>query len=141
MTELAKNNVLGVLSLRQLPAGLVLTPENAVYTGRRMPQYWGRPGVPGWIVEAVHRGSPYGNPFRSADAGQGALEAVRRFGDYMQSHPDLVSRAQRELGGKWLLCWCVPGPCHGNVLSAIVAGVEPWARPAPGVLERGDHGL
>lgn len=79
-------------------------PEGAVYIGRKAP------GLPE---------SPYANPWTVRHAGEQALPLYER---HLESHPELVERARRELAGKDLSCWCKlpadgePDLCHGAIL-------------------------
>ncbi|MFK8851184.1 DUF4326 domain-containing protein [Streptomyces sp. Ac-502] len=104
--------------------------EGAVYVGRGT--RWGNPYVvvqtrtgTGWAVHwAGHRGQtpPHGlktevpaNHQRDAHALAVELHAVWFF-----SQPELVDRAQRELAGRDLMCWCHESlPCHADVLLRI----------------------
>ena len=72
-------------------------PAGAVYVGR--PTKWGNPFIVG-----VH-------------GKQG--ECVELFARDIESRPELVEAAKRELRGKHLVCWCAPRACHADVLLAI----------------------
>ena len=74
-------------------------------------------GVP---ADAVYVGRPtkWGNPYIVGKHGaQG--ECVDLFARHIESRPDLVAAAKRELRGKNLVCWCAPKRCHADVLLAI----------------------
>jgi hypothetical protein len=62
----------------------------------------------------------WGNPF-SVDR-YGRAGAMRRYFEWLESQPDLVERARRDLAGKVLACWCKPKQCHGDVLAGIANG-------------------
>jgi hypothetical protein len=74
--------------------------------GWRMPEgavYVGRPG-------------PWGNPFR-AEPHRSARECVDAFSIWFRHQRSMVLRAQTELAGKDLACWCsLDEPCHADVL-------------------------
>lgn len=72
-----------------------------VYIGRDMTKY---------IKAAV--GSKWGNPFRGDKHGD---QWAVKYEEYVRSKPELMSCLE-ELRGKVLGCWCVPEPCHGDVL-------------------------
>jgi Domain of unknown function (DUF4326) len=80
-------------------------PDGAVYVGR------GAPGL---------RASLYSNPFREST--HGLPEASRLYLEHLASRRDLLERAQRELAGRDLACWCPlpaagePDLCHAAVL-------------------------
>jgi hypothetical protein len=66
----------------------------------------------------IGRPSKWGNPFVIGEHGSRA-EVIEQYRIYLQSHPDLVDAAQRELKGKVLGCWCAPLACHGEILAGI----------------------
>jgi hypothetical protein len=66
----------------------------------------------------VGRPGKWGNPFPIGQHASRA-EVIERYRRYLESRPDLVAAAQRELRGKVLGCWCAPLPCHGDVLAEI----------------------
>ena len=74
----------------------------------------------------IGRPSPWGNPFSHMDGTlakfkvANRVEAIARFREWFLGQPVLVARAQRELKGKVLGCWCKPDDCHGDVLVEIV---------------------
>jgi hypothetical protein len=41
--------------------------------------------------------------------------AVAKYRDYLLAKPVLLKQIE-ELRGKLLMCWCLPDPCHGQVL-------------------------
>lgn len=68
-------------------------------------------------VDAVYVGRPsvFGNPFVIGPDGD-RDEVIQKFMIYLTEHQDLQFRAQEELYGKDLVCWCAPEPCHADVL-------------------------
>lgn len=93
-------------------------PAGAVYVGRQAP------GLARSRFANPHRVGECracGRPHDQADA-------VAAFASYLDSRPDLVAAARRELAGRDLACWCRPGVlCHADVLLARVNN-----RPADG---------
>jgi hypothetical protein len=73
----------------------------------------------GWHLD----GSPLANPFRPGPDGT-REEVMRKYRDYLLSRPDLVAQA-RTLRGKRLGCWCVPLPCHAEVIAEIADAASP----------------
>jgi hypothetical protein len=84
-----------------------------VYIGRR----W---NMGGWALEE----SIWHNPFKLADAKKATPEEIdevlRKYEAHVRSKPELMSRLLSDLQGKSLGCWCLPKPCHGNVLVKLV---------------------
>ena len=72
-------------------------PSNAVYIGR---------------------GSPYGNPFVIGPDGD-RDEVIQKYIDMLMKDVTLAEKAQTELKGKDLVCFCAPKACHGDVLLEI----------------------
>jgi len=74
-------------------------PDDAVYVGR--PTKWGNP----WVV---------GKDGTRADC-------VRNYMIWAYAPEQAAFRAEVrvELGGKDLVCWCWPNPCHAEVLLRI----------------------
>lgn len=72
-------------------------PPNAVYVGR--PSQWGNPFVLG------------------KDGDRDTV--IEKFREYLNSRPDLQAQARAQLGGRDLVCFCAPQPCHADVLLAI----------------------
>src|SRR3990167_4112592 len=58
----------------------------------------------------------YGNPFKM-DGEEAREQCCLDFWHYMESNPQLVDSAKRELQGKKLGCWCYPLACHAMVLA------------------------
>lgn len=94
-----------VVNIRPLPPNPADWPPDHVYIGRPMPAR----GLPdeGW-----------GNPFR-IDETMSRDDAVAAYDEYVRARPHLVSRVQRVLAGKTLVCWCAPEACHGDVLARL----------------------
>ncbi len=61
--------------------------------------------------------SKWANPFTRGE-GEPIRVLVARYRAYVTARPDLMD-ALGELAGKTLGCWCVPRPCHGDVLVAL----------------------
>jgi hypothetical protein len=74
-------------------------PPDAVYVGR--PTVWGNPFVVG-----VH-------------GAQGECVELYRRWIQEDDQASLRERAQRELRGRSLVCWCAPLPCHADVLMEV----------------------
>jgi hypothetical protein len=79
-------------------------PPDAVYIGR--PSVWGNP--------YSHRSDTLAE-FRVKTTD----EALTEYQYMMMRTPKLVTKARRELKGKDLVCFCKPGPCHGDILMRI----------------------
>jgi hypothetical protein len=77
----------------------------------------------------IGRGSPWGNPFSHKPSSFDVVvvptvaEAIERYREW------LIDRLYREPGlreellrldGQVLGCYCKPGPCHGDVLVALI---------------------
>ncbi len=52
-------------------------------------------------------------------------EALDRYEEWLQTQPQLIERAKRELRGRVLGCWCKPDRCHAEVLARIVNDAFP----------------
>ncbi len=70
----------------------------------------------------------WGNPFKIGIDGD-RIEVIMKFGYWILEKPDLIARAQTELCGKILGCFCLPQLCHGTIL-AILANDGPEALKA-----------
>lgn len=77
-----------------------------------------RTDPPAYSRVYIGRPSVWGNPFEIGPDGTRA-EVIAKFEAWLMGQPELVERAQRELAGKDLLCWCAPLPCHGDVLMRV----------------------
>jgi len=71
------------------------------------------------LYERVDRKSPWGNPFALPDDGtrEQVIEAYAEY--YLPHKPSLLTKLDT-LRGKALGCWCVPEPCHADVLKAAI---------------------
>jgi hypothetical protein len=83
-------------------------PEYAdvVYVGRAMTRG-------GWRLAQ----SPLASPFIPGRDGT-REEVVAKYRTYLLSRPDLLALLP-DLRGRRLGCWCVPQPCHGEVIAEI----------------------
>lgn len=74
-------------------------------------------GIP---IGAVYIGRPskWGNPFAIGPS-QDRETVIRLYRDWIQTQPQLIEAAKRELKGKDLVCFCAPCACHGDVLLEI----------------------
>ena len=81
--------------------GKTSTPRTGIYIGRQIP----------W--QGLSR-SCWANPFKVPRDGTLA-EVLVKYELYVRSRPELLERLP-ELAGMDLACWCVPAPCHGDVL-------------------------
>ena len=70
-------------------------PQNAIYVGR--PTKWGNPFAIG--IDGTRE------------------EVIEKFRNNLTEKQKIAIK--RELCGKHLVCWCVPLPCHANVLLEI----------------------
>ena len=68
----------------------------------------------------------WGNPFQMKNNSDSERNRViEEYREWLTAKPDLIAKAQRELKGKVLACWCAPKPCHGDVLAEFAnASVE-----------------
>lgn len=76
----------------------------------------------------IDRRSDYGNPFKmESDGGDytrdGCIAAFRDYW-YSEEQAELRARAEEELKGNILGCWCKPKACHGDVLIGFLHGKE-----------------
>ncbi len=76
-----------------------------------------------YVGRAMHRGgwklpgSPLANPFRPGRDGSRA-EVVAKYRDYLLARPELLALLP-EVRGRRLGCWCVPLPCHAEVIAEL----------------------
>lgn len=88
----------------------------------------------------IGRPSAWGNPFTHkpgtlAKYRVGTVsEAIAKYREWLLSQPQLVERAQLELKGKVLGCWCKTrsnphAPCHGDVLAEVANGEADHCEP------------
>lgn len=85
-------------------------------------EYIGRPRV----------GQPwrFGNPFRHSPEYPG-FNPIYHYREWLVTSSDPRAKWQRAnmhtLRGKALVCFCSPGPCHGDVIARILDEAESWA--------------
>lgn len=80
-------------------------PENSVYIGR--PSKWGNPFSHKEGTLAKYR----------VDSREEAIAKHRQWIDWiLEKDKDALTRLQKELKGKHLVCWCSPAACHGDYL-------------------------
>lgn len=74
----------------------------------------------------VDRRSKWGNPFVIGKDGnrEEVIVKYRAWLEHQISNGDISEEELMELDGKTLACWCVPKPCHANVLASVVAQVK-----------------
>lgn len=100
-----------------------------------MPERIQRKRSKGWRMPegVVYVGRPtvWGNPYAVIPGRRDAAEAVHRFAVWFAELPDwrrhtYSIRAQIELAGRDLACWCpLDEPCHADVLLEIANPVVP----------------
>ena len=83
--------------------------DDVVYVGR--PMHRG-----GWHLA----GSPLANPFHPGRDGS-REEVMAKYRAYIESRPDLLALVP-ELRGRRLGCWCLPEPCHAEILAELADG-------------------
>lgn len=71
----------------------------------------------------IGRPSRWGNIFRLGIDGN-REEVLLLYETWLQSRPDVIAAACRELKGKVLGCFCEPLLCHGDVLARIANGAQ-----------------
>jgi hypothetical protein len=79
---------------------------DVVYVGR--PMHRG-----GWRLP----GSPLASPFRPGPDGS-RQDVLAKYRQYLLSRPDLIALLPG-LRGRRLGCWCVPEPCHAQVIAEL----------------------
>jgi hypothetical protein len=69
----------------------------------------------------IGRPSRWGNPFNLLNPRDEIERAavLLNYRAWLNSQPELIEAARRELRGKVLGCWCSPRACHGDVLAEI----------------------
>jgi len=72
----------------------------------------------------IGRPSKWGNPFVIGRDGDRET-VIAKYKVWLETQPNLTDAARRELGGKNLVCFCAPLPCHGDVLLEIANGPAP----------------
>jgi hypothetical protein len=76
-----------------------------------------------YVGRAMHRGgwnlaaSPLANPFRPGPDGSRA-EVMAAYREYLFARPDLLALVPA-LRGRRLGCWCLPLPCHAEILAEL----------------------
>lgn len=72
----------------------------------------------------VGRPTIWGNPFYiSRDMTR--ADCIAAYRDFLSRQPGVVERAQRELKGKTLACWCAPKACHADILMRVANDPRP----------------
>lgn len=97
-----------VVNIRDLPEGWQTDPQY-VYIGRRNSHY---------RVET----SKWANPFRVGVDGN-RHEVIHQYREYILRTPRLLVQLG-ELLDKTLVCWCMPQPCHGDVLVELATDLQ-----------------
>jgi len=92
-----------------------VVPGSARYIGRAAP------GLPRSRYANVHRVGLC----RRCGVVHDQADAVAAYAADLAEQPELVAAARRELAGVDVACWCPIWPCHGDVLEAVLAGVDP----------------
>jgi hypothetical protein len=69
----------------------------------------------------IGRPSMWDNPFVIGKDGTRA-DVIAKYRAWLQTQPDMIRKAQAELRGKVLACWCAPNTCHGDVLAEVANG-------------------
>jgi hypothetical protein len=83
-----------------------------------------------YVGRAMHRGgwhlkaSPLASPFRIGPDGT-REEVLAKYRQHLLGRPDLLALLPG-LRGRRLGCWCVPLPCHAQVIAELAdAGADP----------------
>lgn len=66
----------------------------------------------------IGRPSDWGNPFVIGKDGD-RNDVIRKYRQWIENQPELLSRVKTELQGRRIACWCKPEDCHGDVLAEI----------------------
>ena len=66
----------------------------------------------------IGRPSDWGNPFVIGKDGDRA-DVIRKYRQWIENQPELLSRVKKELQGRRIACWCKPEDCHGDILAEI----------------------
>jgi hypothetical protein len=80
--------------------------DDVVYVGRAMHRG-------GWHLQA----SPLANPFRLGPDGS-REDVITRYRAYLLGRPELLALLP-DLRGRRLGCWCLPEPCHAQVIAEL----------------------
>ncbi len=78
------------------------------------------PSAPNIVL--IDRRSKLGNPFKM-ESEKDRLEVIWKYVFYILDKPELLNDLE-SLKYKTLACWCVPAPCHGEVLRYLAC--KPW---------------
>ena len=99
-------------SMRRCSHWRVADP-GAIYVGRGRDPRTGQPV-----------GFPWGNPYSLTD--YPVEEVVNGYLGHLGRRPDIVEQARLVFATSDACCWCPvpPGPCHGQVLVALGAGLS-----------------
>lgn len=98
-------------------------------------------GVLGPNDEYIGRGTHWGNPWSHKPSKYHvehvatAEEAVRRYEPYIRQRLNESADLRRmlwALKGHRLVCYCKPGPCHGDVLVKLINEYAAWRASHPG---------
>lgn len=66
----------------------------------------------------IGRGSIWGNPFVIGEHGN-RDEVCAKYERYLKNNSALLHKAEHDLKGKHLVCFCAPLKCHGDFLLSI----------------------
>lgn len=99
-----------VVNIRDLPDGWQHDPQY-VYIGRR-----------NWKPEYRVDTSKWANPFHIGIDGSRS-EVIYKYRTYLLGSPHLLVQLG-ELLDKTLVCWCMPKPCHGDVLVELATDLQ-----------------
>jgi hypothetical protein len=76
-----------------------------------------------YVGRAMHRGgwhlqvSPLASPFRPGPDGS-REDVIDQYRAYLLGRPDLLALLP-DLRGRRLGCWCLPEPCHAQVIAEL----------------------
>jgi hypothetical protein len=73
-------------------------------------------------IVLIDRRSKWGNPYKM-DSEKDRLKVIWNYVFYVLDKPELLNDIH-SLEYKTLACWCVPAPCHGEVLKYLAE--HPW---------------
>jgi len=80
----------------------------------------------------IGRGSPFGNPYIEGKDGT-RKEVIEKYRDWFYKRINKKPRFKRAveaLRGRRIGCYCVPKPCHGQIIVEYLEGVENDAKIA-----------
>jgi hypothetical protein len=72
--------------------------------------------------EYIGRGSKWGNPFKIGKDGT-REEVIIKYAEYLMNKPELLV-ALPELKNKFLICYCAPQACHGDILIDLANDID-----------------